>query len=254
LCVLPAQAGAKQNIQWNEDAQSQIMSVSELAKLGDAFPTWKIKQITWPSASEITTNSVAADPNVVVECMEWLSKFMKTERLPANLDKHLVAMNNWGLFRKESEQKRLCDVFIARFKKDPYIVHIQESSYNIIIAVAIENLAKYARSDHENFVIETAASILNENLKPKADSENLHVSEVVRERYKLSKIVWLINSVTTVDEKGRTCGGYVKAQRVGASVIRAETDGRFVIFDIRKRIKGKRTFPDPYVERFGPVK
>lgn len=251
-CIV--QASEAPAIQWNETAQSHVMNNNELVKLGGAFPSWKIKQTTWPSVTELSSKKVAIDKKLNVSCIGWLGKFMKKKQLPTNLDKHLIAMKDWGLIRKESEQKRLCDVFIARFKKTPYVIHIQESPYNVVIAIADERLAKDARADHKNFVVEMAMLIFNEALKPNPNSEDFHIHEIVREGGKITKISWLLESVATTDKSGKKCIDLVKAWEKGAKRVKAETDGRFVRFEIVKCVKGPRNAPDPYIERFTPSK
>jgi hypothetical protein len=231
-----------------------MLNRDELAKLGRVLPGWKIKQCTWPGGKEISAKRVKVDERLKLSCMGWLRKFMDSEQLPEDFARHLIAMKNWGLIRKESEQKRLCDVFVARFKKDHYVVHIQESPYNVVIAVADERPANAGAPDHKNLVVRIGGIFLNEVLRPNPKSENLHVSQREADGRKMSKVVWLIDPVATTDEKGRTCGNPLKAREIGASVVRAETDGKFVRFDITKRIKGARGHPDPYLERFKPAK
>ena len=87
------------SIQWNELAQSQVVDSNELAKLGDAFPTWKIKQVVWPSIAEIGASQVVVDPNLTTTCVNWLTKFVAKDQLPANLNEKLVAMEEWGVIR-----------------------------------------------------------------------------------------------------------------------------------------------------------
>jgi len=245
------QAVETPSIQWNEMAESQVLVEKELTELGDAFPTWKIRQITWPSVTELKSKRVEVDEKLNASCVGWIGKFMKDEQMPKNLNKHLIGMRDWGLIRKESEQKRLCDVFIARFKKPPYVVHIQESPYNVIIAVADERLAKDARTNRKDLIVEIAASILNEPLKPDPNSEDLHVHEVVRDECRITIVSWLLKSVATTDRNGKKCINLVKACERGAIRVKAETDGRFVRFEIVKCVSGPRSAPDPYVERFG---
>lgn len=239
------------DILWNSSAQSKILNKEELNKLGKAIQPWQIKQMTWPTAEEINAASVNVSNGLKLSCKKWLEKFLKKDYLPTGLDEHLVAMKNWGLIRKESEQKDLCDVFISRFKKGPYIIHVQESPSNVVIAVADERLAQKARTDHKKLVVETACLILKEVFKPDPNSEDFHVSESMQDNHKISKVIWLVKSVKRTDSKGRTSGNPIIAQKIGASVIRSRTDGKVVVFDIVKRIKGKRP-PYPYVKRFSP--
>jgi len=124
MCLLCVQATAEKGIKWNEDANSIVLNTRELAKFVEAFPPWKIKQITFPSDEEISSKAVKVDEELKVYCIEWIKKFIKAEQLPIDINKHLVPMKNWGLITKESEQKRLCDVFVVRFKKDYYVIHI----------------------------------------------------------------------------------------------------------------------------------
>jgi len=241
-------------IRWNETAQSRILNKKELVKLGAAFPFWKIKQITWPPVTEINSKSVAVDEKLKASCTRWLQKFTKKGYLPEDFSKHLIAMKNWGLIRKESEQKRLCDVFVARFEKYPYVIHIQESPYNVVIGVADERLANDARADHRNLVIETAKSILNETLKPDPNSEEVHVFKIERDELKVSRVSWGVESVKIRAKDGKRCIDLRKAWKLGATHVEVETDGRFVKFEIVKQVKGPRAFPDPYVERFSTSK
>jgi len=161
--VAVLEAAEPPGIQWNEAAQSQVLNKNELLKVGPAFPSWNIKQITWPSMAEINAKCVTVDERLKASCMGWLQKFIKKEQLPIGLEKNLVAVKNWGLIRKEAEQKRLCDVFIARFKKASHVIHIQESAYNVVIGFADERIPMNVRADHKDFVIETATLILNES-------------------------------------------------------------------------------------------
>lgn len=246
------QASEVPDIQWNETAQGQVMNNNELVKLGDAFPTWEIKQITWPSASEINTKRVTVDPNLTAQCMGWLSKFIKREQLPIDLDKKLVAMKEWGVIGKESEQKCLCDVFITRFKKDSMVVQIQESPSNVVIAFSNEQLMDTPAENHKNLVVEAANLLLNSNLKPPVSSENLHVFEIVKDGQTVTRVSWGIESVKVIDKDGKKCIDLHKAGEIGTTSVEAETDGRFVKFDIRKEVESKGI--DPFKERFGSSK
>lgn len=244
------QASDVSSVQWNVMAQSQILNNTELVKLGDAFPDWKIKQVVWPADSDINLKKVAVDPKLTASCIEWLTKFIKNDQLPVDLDKRLIPMKGWGLVSKESEQKRLCDVFITRYKKGNNTIHIQESPYNIIIAVADERLEKNPHADHKNLIIETAQSILSEPLKPNLSSAFFHVDKIGKEG-KITRISWVLERVAVIDKDGKTCISLSEAGKIGTTGVEAETDGRFVKFEIIKNPGAvKNAFFDPYVERF----
>jgi hypothetical protein len=237
-------------VKWNESAQSQVMNSNELAKLGEVFPNWKIKQVVWPLTAEIESHRVVVDPNTITSCIDWLTKFMAENQLPANLNEKLVAMEEWGVIRKESEQERLCDVFITRFKKDPYVIHIQESPYNVVITVADDRFVASNKTDYEKMIRDTAMLVLKEQLKPDANSD-FHLFEL--KDTKLSRAVWLTRGVATTDKDGKKCGNLINASKNGAASVEAETDGRFVRFEIVKCAGAfKRSSFDPYIKRFAP--
>jgi len=74
---------------------------------------------------------------------------------------------NRGVFRKASEQKRLCDVFLVRFTKGPYVIHIQESPFNVVISIADGRIVKKKpKVGHKNLVLQTAAGVLHKGLVP----------------------------------------------------------------------------------------
>ena len=248
--VYTIQAADVSSIQWNATAQSQILNNTELAKLGDVFPGWKIKQVVWPADSEINLKKVAVDPKLTASCMEWLMKFIKTDQLPVGLDQKLIPMKGWGTISKESEQKRLCDVFIARYKKGDNVIQIQESPYNIIIAVADERLEKNPHADHRNLIIETARSFLSGPLQPNLNSTFFHVGKIDKEG-KIARISWSLERVIVIDKDGKKCMSLSEAGKIGTSGVEAETDGRFVRFEIIKSPGAvKNAYFDPYIERF----
>jgi hypothetical protein len=241
------EAANKQEIQWNESAISTVLNKNELTKLGRAFPAWKIKQSTWPSVTELGAKKITVDEKLNVSCIRWQEKFITTEYLPGDVNEHLVAMKNWGLIMKESEQKRLCDVFITRFRKALYTIHIQESPYNVVITVVDDRAAIGTWVDQKDMVFKTGGAILKEELKPDPKSARLFTSEVVRDEHKISKVTWSLESVIR-KYKGQDVVDVAKACEIGTTSVEAETDGRFVRFEIRKEVGGRG--PDPYVERF----
>ncbi|MHC4867752.1 MAG: hypothetical protein ACYTEX_27085 [Planctomycetota bacterium] len=247
------QAAVAPAIQWGKDARSAVLDVNELGRMRAVFPAWKVKQSVWPSEEEVTSNTVEASAKEKASCVNWLRRFIREDQLPVGLDKHLVAMKNWGLIKKQSEQKRLCDVFIVRFRKGPYVLHMQESPYNIVLAVSDERLAKNSRSDHTKLVIQTGTRLLNEALKPDPNSDSFHVRGYGAESDsdQISSVTWGIDSVVTIDRAGRRALDLAKAGKVGTTHVHAETDGRLVKFEMIKCPGAvKAAFFDPYVERF----
>jgi len=247
VAILAAESPA---VHWNEKAQSQILNQSELDKLArndSKFRPQQIRQITWPTAADVASKSVAANDALREGCVGWLRKFMTEEYLPSDLPKNLVAMRDSVSLQKGSEPRRL-DVFMARFRKDPYVIHIYETPGSAVVAVADERLTDKPRTDHRDWVLEVAGLVLNKALKPEPDFNDVHVSESMSEGCKVSRISWLIASCTVREGTRRSTSG-VKAAQVGASDVRAETDGRFIVFTILKEFGGP-TRPDPYTPRF----
>lgn len=245
--VFSSQAVAQEATKWNNDANSLFLNRTELKKL-DVLESWKIKQMIWPLPAEIAAKSIEANEENKRSCVAWLQKFMKAEQLPTDLDDHLVAMKEWGLIRKESEQKSLCDVFITRFKKGDFVIHIQESSYNVIMTVSNERFSE--QSDHKNLIVTTALSILNPRLAPD-NSSDFRLFEL--SGTKISRAVWLTNGVAMKDKKGKRCANLTNASKNGAISVEAETNGRFVKFEIIKCVESPAANVDPYVKRFSSL-
>lgn len=256
---ITAEISKEQTTKWNEEAVNAALDKETLAKLGEAFPAWKIKQITWPSVTELSSASVTVDDEIRTSCVRWLRKFLKEEQLPADIDKHLVPMKNWGVFRKASEQKQLCDVFLVRFTKGqgPYVIHIQESSFNVVIGIADKRIVKKKpKAGHKDLVLQTAAGVLHKDLVPDPAKDLFQRKpKAARDGGTISGLIWRPPSVVGKDKEGR---GFVKtdvAAKIGTFEIYADTDGAFVRFHIVKSVSGgPRLVRDPYVQRFSPPK
>jgi len=238
---------------WNADVRSAILTRAELSKLGEVFPSWKIRQMTWPSQEQVRSHAADVSEYVRASCVKWLTKFLRDDYLPADLKEHLAPMEQWGLVRGDIVQQdgRLCDVFIVRFEKEPYVLHIQDSHANVVIAVEDTTPGGAAVAEHEELVIRTAKAILREALIPG------HPPPIVRKYKKrgrvVTRLIWNPPSVVVSVGPGyrRTIRG-VEVQKVGTSLLRAETDGRFVRFDIAKD-SGAADDLDPYEKRFSPT-
>lgn len=251
---LSAQTKQDPITKWNRDANSTILERQELEKLGKGFPAWKISQATWPSAQELTSNSVTVDEKLKNSCLWWLRKFMTKAYLPPELSKNIVAMKEWGLVEKQADQKRLCDVFITRFTKGRHVIHIQESPSNVVITIAGENSPRNGKGDRKELVVSMATGALNPNLRPKPNSDEFRVHRGTDIAPRMSRMSWYADSVIRTDHEGKKLLSLAKASKIGTKRVTAETDGRFVRFEIVKCIKGPRAAPDPYVERFKPAK
>lgn len=249
VCCDFVQANETTPIQWNQMVQSQVLNRTELEKLGTTFSDWQVKQLTWPSVSEINNKKVETDPNLTTQCMEWLSKFVRKEKLPVDLAEKLIPMKGWGVVRKASEQRRLCDVFIARYRKGDEVIQIQESSSNVVITISQEQYAESPVSDHTKFVKDIAQDILEDQLRPNISKEFFYVSKIDEEG-KITKISWTLEKVGKVDSEGRKRVSLKEAWKIGTIGVEAETDGRFVKFEIVKCVEGPRSAPDPYRKRF----
>jgi hypothetical protein len=253
-----APAGEDQSPRWNEAAASKVLNCSKLAKLGEAWPAWKTHTMTWPSEEEIAKNSVQVDPKVKGTCIKWLTKFVKDDSPARALESHLIAMANWGLFRERAEQKQLCDVFICRFVQGPYVIHIQESPFDVIITVADERLAEHPKPQtaHADFIVALASAFLHKDIVPdRADDWFQPKSRPTADGGAVTRVEWNPPSVISREEKGIRSIDTERAGKIGTSRINAETDGAFVRFDILKSPGGGPAFiRDPYERRFGVSK
>jgi hypothetical protein len=246
-------AGEDQILRWNEAAQSVVLNRAELAKLAEALPAWQIKQMVWPSSEELHAASVAAADDLKDRCVTWLAKFVNAKQLPMNMKEHLIAMKAWGLVKPEAEQKRLCDVFIARFRKGGYTAQLQESPANVVMTIAQENPSPDANTDHRNLVFRTAALFLKEELRPNPESKGLHVIRAEKAGVAITTVTWWIDSVMVEGPGNRTAYDGTKAAELGTWNVVSETDGRYVRFIIHKKIRGP-VAPDVYAQRFSTPK
>jgi hypothetical protein len=245
-------------IKTNENAASEILRQESLARLGEACPGWKIRTMVWPSAEDLHRCRAIADQQTKADCLDWLAKFMKPEAIPKDLERYLVALANWGLFREEAKQKALCDVFICRFTQEPYVVHIQESPFNVIMSVADERLADHPkeREAHGNFIRQAASAFLHKNLVPDPTIHWVQLPpQPTADGRIVTRVQWIPPSLVITEESGLQSTDIVAEAKIGTFHINAETDGTYVRFDILKSPGGgPRDTRDPYVRRFGVAK
>jgi hypothetical protein len=239
----------------HERAISRILNREYLSGLGDACRDWKIRTMVCPSPEDMNRHRVTADQKTRADCMDWLAKFLRPDAIPRDLDRRLVAMANWGLFREEAEQKALLDVFLCRFTQGPYVVHIQESPFNVVISVADERRANApeAQVAHGSFIIQVASALLHQDILP--DPAQKWWQRVINpvDARAVTRAQWQPPSVV-IEEPGRSWWSVdpKQAAKLGTSRISAETDGAYVRFDIIKATGGgPRAIRDPYVRRFG---
>jgi hypothetical protein len=239
-------------LRWNMDVNSPILNVDTLSQFKDALPQWKVKQMIWPSNEDVNQSAIVPDQKVKDTCVNWLKQFVIDEYLPEDLSKNLIAMREWGLIREKKEQKRLCDVFILRLKKNSTAIQIQESPYNVVISFADDKALKNKAKDHKQFVLDTAKSILKDQMNPDSNSD-IHTFEIESNGIKISRILWLTKSVGTTDRDGKKAANLISAGKNGAVDIQAETDGSFIRFEITKYGGGPASYFDPFEERFAPT-
>jgi len=225
-----------EGIPWNDDAQAEVLTPSGLARLRRRFPAWKVQQITWPSEDEIRSHAGVASQYDTDSCVEWLAMFLNDDYLPAALKEHLVPMRQWGLVHGDQADQggRLCDVFIVRFEKTRYVIHIQDSPSNVVIAVEDKTRREKPAPDHEAFVIRTAKASLREPLLPG------YPAPIVRGRA-ITTVSWNPPSVVTSVGPGyRRTISSLRTREVGTALVIADTDGRFVRFQMTKDFGGPR--------------
>ena len=247
-CAL-GQGKANAEILWNDQATSVILCPQAAKQLGSEDVAWKVKQFSWPSLTEVQSHSALPQPEERAACVRWLHRFLNPDRLPLDIDRKLVAMREWGLIQKAADQKRLCDVFIVRFKSMNRIVHIQESPANVVIIVSDETRANDANQNMKEFVLTSARELLKDSLAPPTNPALLHEAVLSDSPEKMIRVSWLIESVIRV-KNGRKIVDSNLASRVGCFNVEAETNGKFVRFNVGKIVDGPRVGLDPYKERF----
>jgi hypothetical protein len=248
--VLPAAEGS---VVWNKESHSRILDDQVLSKPGTGVTPWKVRSMVWPSDTEISAASVSCSTAIKAEAAGWIRRFVRREYTPADLEAHMIAMRAWGrLFDKESE--KLADVFIVRYRTGSSVIHIQESPYDVVVSIADDESDGKPRpvAERRAFVLETAVKVLDPNLLTDGKSGFYEARRGADSGTSVtSAFQWSPPSITGMDAKGQKIRDTLTASRIGAFSIKAETDGRFVRFDISKSPEaGPRLYRDPYVQRF----
>ena len=246
-----ANEAEKPPIQWNRDASSSILSPDTASKRTPGLPSWKLKQMAWPSDAEIRDHSVVVDTETKESCMQWLDKFIAPNALPKDIDRHLIAMKEWGVIKEVSKQKSLCDVFLVRYQIGSQIIQIQESPFNVVIIYADEQNLQKPRTDRQAYILEVSKSLLRETLLPNPGSDEFHVNEKEVNGQNWTKATWLLASVVVVRPDGIKATSISKAWEIGTRHVVAETNGTIIRFEIIKSTNSARAFFDPYEKRFG---
>ncbi len=238
-------------VAWNDRAASSVLSRNALNELTPVVPEWKARHMLWPADLDLQARQCKATEEQRSDCIRWIAKYVNAVQIPPELDTHLVALGGWAALSEHSSAKDMkADVFLTRFRKGPHVIQIQESPSNVIITIADERLAAQGRADHVPFVTETAALLLKEPLRPNVSSPKFHAADLGEGTHgtKITRVSWIIESVLTPGSDGKEVVSQDKAVEVGTTSVEAETDGRYVRFELRKE-----TFApgiDPFVPRF----
>lgn len=247
-CLLMGQA--KPAIVWNELAASRILKPEYVRKLGSGYEAWKWRQITWPAEEDVQAKRVEVSEPVKDECLRWLKRFVKPEKLPSEIADSLLPLRRWGVVGPSDPASGACDVFVVRYYDGRYVVHMQESPYNVVLAISDEATTDKPRLDREAFVLEVAAGFLMAALQPDGP-DAVRVFQIPDRKEGLTRVIWATQHVETSSPEGQRAATLDQAQKNGAIRVRAETDGRFVRFDIVKCLPGPHADADPYEKRFG---
>lgn len=249
-CALFTSLCSAQNATWGEQAASAVLENKALSELGTAaLPAYKAKQMAWPSKAELASSEAAVAPELVDQCVTVLKQLTKEDSLPQDLPKHLVALKKWGLYRNASEQKEPVDVFLVRFTKGHYTVQIQEFNHLVVLTIADNNLAAKASPDLKKFVTGIAQEFLNGKLAPDAQKDMFEFnSRSSANGSALTSFVWAPPSIVSFED-GKKKLDMDAAKALGTYEIDADTDGRFVSFEIHK-YKGGPASPRADVNRF----
>jgi hypothetical protein len=246
-----AVAAGADPINWNERAASQVLNRKSLEGLTPVTPRWKVRQMVWPPEAELRPKRADATDKQRSECMQWLAKYLNATQIPPGLENHLVALQEWDAW-DDHDIKETTDVFLVRIQKGPQVIQIEETLSTVVIIVGNDRLATQRRSDHAQFVGEVSASLLQEPLRPILSSSRFYATNLGagKDGTKISRVSWPIESVLVRDANGKEAMSHAKAVEVGTVSVEAETDGRFVRFELRKHVDAPGV--RPFVRRFAP--
>lgn len=249
VCAAFAADGAKT---WNEAAANGVIQKESLAKLSPELPEWKIKQMAWPTPAEIAAHKAEASREEIDAAVAAISKVMNTAYIPADLAAHITAMKAWGTHDEPARQERLMDAFVVRYSMEGQTVQIQESPCNIVITVAPEARDQAPAANKEQYILDVAGKVLNPQVAPDPASPT-YFNTAAKESPVIKRVGWIpAAAVVQSDPETKTFGtSWKKTVALGISDGAADSDGRFVRFDLLKPSPGpKRGYPDPNVERF----
>ena len=243
------EAGAEQ-VSWNAQVSAGVLSTDSLLEVAESLPAWKARQMTWPGPQEIETYSVEPGYQKRAECVKWLRKFLKPECIPDGIHDHLVAMKQWGQVWEKKDPSKASDAFIVRYRLRGLVFQIFETPFNVVVTAGGAQVEEPV-ADHKQFILDAMRTVLREGLYTEGNTRAFTVMKGASPQSPVTSVCWTPDYCITNYGPGSVWSvSGVKVAEIGARSIDADSDGRFVRFDIRKDEDGAGTFRDPYKPRF----
>lgn len=231
-------------VAWNQEASSAALTPEALS---EGVPAWQKAQMLWPSADDIKRHGVPATEKDRAEALAWIKKYIRPEYLPSNVADNMVAMKQWGVALDTEKETRRADVFLVRYVCQGLVIQMQESNSNVVLTVAASGPAGTA-ADPKQFVLDTGTKILKDGLMF-GPSDKVFTRADKGTASTITRLSWSPPATVVTDENGSRGVSSLKGGELGTSSISANTNGRFIRFDILKN-DGGPSMINPFVKRF----
>ncbi|MCX7765088.1 MAG: tetratricopeptide repeat protein, partial [Candidatus Sumerlaeia bacterium] len=181
------------------------------------------------------------------EVRQWLSRILRPEFIPKELELNLIPLRNWAIFYRDWIDHGGSDTFIVKYKMDKYVIQISETINYVILAVRDLALkTPVSKDEHRKYVLEMAQRLLVSEIQPP------HPGAIVESKAEttgeLTVGFWapppfsLPKKADNVEE--------TPAETISDS-IKFCTDGQLVIFQVLKYI-WTGEMQNPFEPRFAP--
>ena len=213
----------KKPTDWNSPSLSFFYNEQSIDELTKSLPSsewdiqWDIQPMLWPTEEEIGNCRGTATESQKKECVKGIKEYIKDEWVPDELASYLLPLKKWAKPSISWKDERKADVFLCRYCAGNYLIQIMDGNWAMIVTVKeITNIPPLKKDDHKDFVSKIFRAFW------KGDLLKMRLAEHQAENI--------------------TRGGINFGERWVTFV----TDGKFVKFEIKKRLPGPRAFPDPY--------
>jgi tetratricopeptide (TPR) repeat protein len=216
---------------FNDMAPPIISDKTLVPRLKIQSPQWAKQQLEWLRPTDIQNYKGRASPEQIKQSLQWISRVLKKEYVPRNLNANLIPLRNWAILYRDWIDHGGSDTFVVKYTADPFIIRISETPNYVIIAVRdTQQFQKTPKSGHPDFVLEMARRLLTNELRPRDISDIAILEESA-------------SSITTTGfwagkprYSSREAQDKSKEGEQVSDSVKFFTDGEFVMFQVLKYI------------------